>query len=72
MAQGQHCAGPAESRLVFEPRYRQVQRLGDHLGIRGWIIVMSFRPEAFRLDFRHVQFWRGCLRFLVKRRQPLS
>ena len=45
---------------------------GDHLGIGGWIILMSFRPEAFRLNFRHVKFWRGCLRFLVKRRQPLS
>ena len=29
---------------------------------------MSFRPEAFRLDFRHVKFWRGCLLFLLKRR----
>jgi len=50
----------------------QVQPLGHHLGVGSWIVVMSFRSEAFRLDFRHVQFWRGCLRFLVKRRQPLS
>ena len=55
------------------------EKLDHHLGAGDWVVryllsgdwvngllVMSFRPEAFRLDFRHVQFWRGCLRFLVK------
>ena len=43
-----------------------------HFSVGGWIVVMSFRPEAFSLDFRHVKFWRGCLRFLLKRRQPFA
>ena len=33
---------------------------------------MAFRPETFTLQLRHVQFWRGCLSFLLKRRQPIS
>ena len=48
------------------------EQSGDHLGVSGWIVVMSFRSEAFRLNFRHVQFWRGCLRFLLERRQPFA
>ncbi len=43
-----------------------------HLGMSSWILVMGFRPEAFSLDFCHVKFWRGCLSFLLKRRQPIS
>ena len=53
-------------RMAFIAR----SKLGDHFRMGSWIIVMSFRPEAFSLDFRHIKFWRGCLRFLVKRRQP--
>ena len=33
---------------------------------------MSFRPEAFSLDFCHIKFWRGCLSFLLKRRKPFA
>ena len=66
--------------MVSEPRDRQVQSLDNHLGAGHWVVsyiqsrkwvnvlvVMSFRPEAFRLDLRHVQFWRGCVLFLLKR-----
>ena len=48
------------------------EKSGHHLGVGGWIVVMSFRPEAFRLDFRHIKFWRGCVSFLFKRRKPIS
>ena len=45
---------------------------GHHLGVGGWIVVMSFRPEAFSLNpFSKVRFWRGCLSFLLKRRKPI-
>ena len=59
--------------------------LDNHLGAGDWVvgyllsgdwvkdlIVMSFRSEAFSLDFCHIKFWRGCLRFLLKRRQPFA
>ena len=36
------------------------------------LIFMSFRPETFSLDFVPIKFWRGSLRFLVKRRQPFA
>ena len=59
--------------LNYRPALVQLSRSSNHLGVSGWIVVMSFRPEAFRLDpFSKVRFWRGCLLFLVKRRQPLS
>ena len=43
-----------------------------HFSVGGWIVVMSFRPEAFSLDFCHIKFWRGSLRFLLKRRKPFA
>ena len=39
------------------------ERLRHHLGINSWIVVMSLRLEAFRLDFCHIKFWRGCFWF---------
>ena len=38
-----------------------------HFGVGGWIVIMSFRSEAFSLDFCHIKFWRGCFWFFVKR-----
>ena len=32
-----------------------------HFSVGGWIVVMSFRSEAFSLDFCHIKFWRGVL-----------
>ena len=61
------------------------EKSDHHLGAGNWVVrnllsgdwvngllVMSFRSEAFSLDFCHIKFWRGCLRFLVKRRQPFA
>ena len=33
---------------------------------------MTFRPEAFTLQLRHIQFWRGCILFLLKRGKPIA
>ena len=43
-------------------------RSSHHFSVGSWIVVMSFRSEAFSLDFCHIKFWRGCFWFLVKRR----
>ena len=59
--------------LIRLQRSYSTEKSGHHLGVSGWIVVMSFRPEAFRLDpFSKVRFWRGCLSFLLKRRKPFA
>ena len=61
-------AGDAKADCLFDMPFIAQEKSGDHLGVSGWIVVMSFRSEAFSLDFCHIKFWRGCLWFLVKRR----
>ena len=56
----------------FRPLLVQLCQSSHHFSVGGWIVVMSFRPEAFSLDFCHIKFWRGCLRFLLKRRKPFA